>query len=169
MTRATAPWRADPDTMQLTRFTDYGLRVLLYVGRQHGRVCTMGEIAFHHRISLEHLRKVVHKMARLGYLKSLRGRGGGLLLGRDASEIRIGEVVVALEEDLSIVDCKALDCQLLPGCSLKRALARASEAFIASLNQTTLAELIGDARMRQQFQTIDLIVAARAAAHANDG
>ena len=149
--------------MRLTRFTDYALRVLLYVGRHDGRVCTMSEIAAHHRISLEHLRKVVHKMARLGYLKSLRGRNGGLLLGRDAAAIRIGDVVVALEEDLSIVDCAALDCKLAPGCSLKGALDRAGQAFISSLNEVSLADLMADPRMRQQFKAIDILVAARRA------
>ena len=147
--------------MRLTRFTDYALRVLLYVGRHDGRVCTMGQIAAHHRISVEHLRKVVHKMARLGYLKSLRGRGGGLLLGREASAIGIGDVVLALEEDMSIVDCEALACKLAPGCSLKLTLDRAGRAFIASLNEVTLADLMGDARMRQQFKTIDILVAER--------
>jgi Rrf2 family nitric oxide-sensitive transcriptional repressor len=149
--------------MRLTRFTDFGLRVLLYVGRHNGRVCTMGEIASHHQISLEHLRKVVHKMARLGYLKSSRGRGGGLLLGQEASAIRIGDTILALEEDLNIVDCEALDCKLAPGCSLKGALDRAARAFIVSLNEVTLADLMGDAQMRQQFKAIDILVAGRAA------
>jgi len=147
--------------MQLTRFTDYALRVLLYVGRHNGRICTMGQIAAHHRISLEHLRKVVHKMARLGYLKSMRGRGGGLLLGREASAIRIGDLVVALEENMSIIDCEALDCKLAPGCSLKAALDRAGSAFVDSLNEVTLADLMGNARMRRQFKAIDILVAQR--------
>ncbi|MEO6030570.1 MAG: Rrf2 family transcriptional regulator [Burkholderiaceae bacterium] len=151
--------------MRLTSFTDFGLRVLIYVGRHGGRVCTMGEIASHHQISLEHLRKVVHKLARLGYLKSSRGRGGGLLLGQDASAMRIGDVILALEEDLHIVDCEALDCKLAPGCSLKVAIDRAALAFISSLNEVTLADLMGDARMRRQFKAIDLLVAGRAAEH----
>ena len=149
--------------MRLTHFTDFGLRVLIYVGRHDGRICTMGEIAAHYRISLEHLRKVVHKMARLGYLKTSRGRGGGLLLGRKADAIRIGDVILALEEDLSIVDCDALECRLAPGCSLKGALDRASRAFIASLNEVSLAGLMGDARMRRQFKTIDILVNVRSA------
>lgn len=149
--------------MRLTHFTDYGLRVLIYVGRHDDRICTMGEIAAHHQISLEHLRKVVHRMAQLGYLKSMRGRGGGLRLGRTAGEIRIGDAILALEEDLSIVDCDALECKLAPGCSLKGALDRASRAFIATLNEVTLASLIGDARMQRQFRTIDMLVKDRTA------
>lgn len=142
--------------MQLTRFTDYALRVLLFVGRQDGRICTMGEIAAHYRISLDHLRKVVHKMATLGYLNSSRGRGGGLLLGRDPTAIRIGDLVLALENNMSIIDCQALDCLLQPGCSLKTELDRAGRAFIAVLNEVTLHDLLSDAGMKRQFRGIDI-------------
>jgi len=142
--------------MQLTRFTDYALRVLLFVAMQDGRVCTMGEIATYYQISLEHLRKVVHKLATLGYLNSSRGRGGGLLLGLGAAKIRIGEVVLALENDLIIIDCQALDCLLQPGCSLKTALDRAGRAFIAALNEVTLADLLNDRGMMQQFKNIEI-------------
>lgn len=148
--------------MQLTRFTDYALRVLLLVGRRRGRICTMAEIAAYYGISLEHLRKVVHKLGRLGYLNSSRGRGGGLVLGRDPGAIRIGEVILAMEEDLSIVDCTTLACVLTPGCSLKTELDRASAAFIATLNETTLADLLGERKMQRQFKGVDIAVATRA-------
>jgi Rrf2 family nitric oxide-sensitive transcriptional repressor len=141
--------------MQLSRFTDYALRVLIFVGRQDGRVCTMSEIAAHHRISQEHLRKVVHKLAKLGYLDSRRGRAGGIVLGDDPAAMRIGDVIIATEKDLAIVDCDALDCILAPGCSLKRALDRGGRAFIASLNEVTLADLLEDRQMKRQFKRID--------------
>ena len=101
-------------------------------------------------------------MAQLGYLKSMRGRRGGLLLGREASRIRIGEVIVALEEDLYVIDCEALQCVLLPGCSLKRVLDRASHAFIDALNDVTLADLLTSVRMKRQFKGVDIAVEARA-------
>ncbi|HUJ85777.1 MAG TPA: Rrf2 family transcriptional regulator [Burkholderiales bacterium] len=142
--------------MQLTRFTDYSLRVLLYVGRAKGRICTMAEIAAYFGISLEHLRKVVHRLARLGYLRSCRGRSGGLLLGRDADAIRLGEVIVAMEEDLSIIDCEALACVLLPDCALKIELDRAGRAFLAALNEKTLADVLGSRRMQRQFRGIEI-------------
>jgi Rrf2 family transcriptional regulator, nitric oxide-sensitive transcriptional repressor len=142
--------------MQLSRFTDYALRVLIFVGRKNGRVCTMSEIAAHHRISQEHLRKVTHKLAKLGYLDSQRGRGGGIVLGDDPAKMRIGDIILATEKDLAIVDCDALDCILAPGCSLKRALDRGSRAFIATLNEVTLADLLGDRQMKQQFKRVDL-------------
>lgn len=141
--------------MQLTRFTDYALRVLMFVGRHDDRVCTMREIALHHRISLEHLRKVIHKLAKLGYLSSSRGRGGGIVLGRDAAKIRLGDVIMATEEDMSIVDCEALECILQPGCSLKTALNRARRAFIVTLNEITLGELLANSRMKRQFKHVD--------------
>ena len=142
--------------MQLTRFTDYALRVLLFVGRQDGRICTMGEVARYYGISQEHLRKVIHKLAALGYLQSKRGRGGGLLLGRAAPSIRIGGVILAMEEDLSIVDCHALGCLLAPECSLKLALDSGSRAFIGALDEFTLADLLGSRRMQRQFRQIDI-------------
>jgi Rrf2 family transcriptional regulator, nitric oxide-sensitive transcriptional repressor len=141
--------------VQLTRFTDYALRVLIFVGRQDGRICTMGQIAHYHRISQEHLRKVIHKLAKQGYLDSRRGRAGGIVLSGDAASMRIGDVVLAMEEDLSIVDCDALDCVLLPGCSLKAALDRGSRAFIAALNEVTLADLLHNPQMKQQLKRID--------------
>jgi Rrf2 family transcriptional regulator, nitric oxide-sensitive transcriptional repressor len=156
----TARKRYHTPLMQLTRFTDYALRVLLFVGSHDSRVCTMGEIATYYRISLEHLRKVVHRMAKLGYLSSSRGRGGGLTLGRDPARIRIGEVIQALESNLNIIDCDALECRLRAGCSLKRALDRGARAFIAALNEVTLADLLQDRQMRRQLRSVDLEMAA---------
>ncbi|MDE2447325.1 MAG: Rrf2 family transcriptional regulator [Gammaproteobacteria bacterium] len=141
--------------MQLKRFTDYALRVMLFVARHSERTCTMSEIAAQYDISLEHLRKVVHRLARLGYLKSARGRGGGISLGRDPAAICVGEVVLAMEGDMSIIDCEALACVLLPGCSLKSALGRAGRAFIAALNEVTLADLLNDRQMRRQFRSLN--------------
>lgn len=140
--------------MQLKRFTDYALRVLLFVGRTNDRKCTMAEIAAYYNISLEHLRKVVHRLAQLGYLRSARGRGGGIALGRDPAKVRIGDVIVAMESDIKVIDCEALACVLLPGCSLRSALDRASRAFIAELNEVTLADLLGDPHMRRQFRSL---------------
>jgi Rrf2 family nitric oxide-sensitive transcriptional repressor len=141
--------------MQLTRFTDYALRVLMFVGRHGDRICTMREIAEHHRISLEHLRKVIHKLAKAGYLSTTRGRSGGIALGRDATKIRLGEVILAMEEDMNIVDCETLECILRPACSLKTALSRGSRAFIATLNEVTLGDLLANSRMKRQFRRVD--------------
>ena len=142
--------------MQLTQFTDYSLRVLMFVGKERGRICTMREMAAFYGISMEHLRKVIHKMARLGYLDSARGRGGGVTLGRAPDKIRLGELILAMEEDLSIVNCDTLACVLTEGCSLKLALKRARRAFIDSLNRTTLADLLGHRQMKRRFRSVDI-------------
>jgi Rrf2 family nitric oxide-sensitive transcriptional repressor len=143
--------------MQLTRFTDYALRVLLYAARRQGHICTMAEIAAYYSISSEHLRKVIHKMAKQGYLDTRRGRSGGFVLAAEPAKTRIGDVVLAMENDMAIVDCDALECILSPGCSLKAALDRAARAFIDALNEVTLADLLDDRRMRRQFKQIDIV------------
>jgi Rrf2 family nitric oxide-sensitive transcriptional repressor len=97
-------------------------------------------------------------MAQQGYLKSMRGRRGGLVLGRDAKRIRIGEVIVAMEGNLYAIDCHALQCVLLPGCALKTALDRASVAFVDALNDVTLADLLAGVRMKRQFKGLDIAV-----------
>jgi len=143
--------------MLIKQFSDYALRVLLFVARSGNRKCTGPEIAEYYDISREHLRKVVHKLARHGFLKSMRGRYGGIALARPADKIRVGDVVAAMEK-MTIIDCKALECRLLPGCSLKSAFARASRAFIASLNEATLADLLNDRQMKQQFRGVRVVV-----------
>jgi Rrf2 family nitric oxide-sensitive transcriptional repressor len=75
--------------------------------------------------------------------------------------MRIGDIILAMEEDLSIVDCDALGCILSPGCSLKAALDRGSDAFIAALNEVTLADLFGSRRMKQQFKRIDIMISGQ--------
>jgi len=142
--------------MQLTRFTDYALRVLLYVGRQRDRQCTMAEVAAVFGVTAEQLRKVIHKMALEGWLSTRRGRRGGFVLARDATRIRIGDVVRSMETDLAIVDCDALECVLSPRCALKVALDRGGRAFIAALNEVTLADLLADRAMQQQFKRIEI-------------
>ena len=148
--------------MHLTGFTDYALRALIFVGKQNGRVCTMREIATYFSSSHEHLRKVIHKLAKSGYLNSRRGRGGGIVLGVSAEQVRIGDVILAMEEDMSVVDCDAFDCVLSPGCSLKAALDRGSRAFLAALNEVTLADLLHDPRMKRQFKNIAIAIDERA-------
>jgi Rrf2 family nitric oxide-sensitive transcriptional repressor len=144
--------------MRLTRFTDYALRVLLFVGKERERICTMSEIAAYYQISPEHLRKVVHKMAKCSYLHTSRGKGGGITLARNPATIHIGDVIVAMEEEMNIVDCHAMDCVLLPGCSLKTALDRGARAFVAAMNEFTLADLLANRGMKKQFKNLDIAV-----------
>lgn len=148
--------------MQLSRFTDLSLRVLLYLAQKppgHPRV-TMREIARFYRVSHEHLRKVVHRLAMEGYLATTQGRRGGVRLGRSASEINIGEVVECMERDLSIVDCAAQQCVLKGPCTLKHALSIAGAAFVEELRRVTLADLVADRAFALRFVTLRLVRAA---------
>jgi len=132
--------------MELTFHTDYGLRTLMYAASHPDRKVTMREIANAYQISLDHLRKVVHRLAQNGYLVTTKGRGGGLTLGRSPERIRIGEVVTVMEESMDIVDCKRQPCPLCGACSLKEAFDSAKYAFIDRLNEFTLAGLLENRR-----------------------
>ena len=128
--------------MELTYHTDYSLRVLMFAGAHRERRVTMREIAAAYAISLEHLRKVVHRLSQKGFLATAKGRAGGLTLARPAEQIRIGEVVVAMEDSLAIVDCCRQPCPLCGGCSLKTVFDSARQAFVDQLNTFTLAHLL---------------------------
>jgi Rrf2 family nitric oxide-sensitive transcriptional repressor len=126
--------------MRLTRYTDYAMRVLLYLGARPEKICSIAEIARTYGISRNHLMKVVNDLSNAGYVTSVRGRSGGLLLGRPADKINIGEVVRHTEEDFDLVDCPS--CFIAPACGLNIALAEALASFMMVLNGYTLADLI---------------------------
>lgn len=114
----------------------------------------MREIAESYQISLEHLRKVIHRLARNGYLVTSQGRGGGFMLGRSPEQIHIGEVVALMEETMDIVDCQRQPCPLCGACSLKDALNGAREAFIQHLNHITLADLLKNKRTYRMIKQL---------------
>ena len=125
--------------MRLTQWTDYSLRVLMFCAQSESRqtAATIQEIAEQHDISKSHLTKIVMTLAADGYLITSRGRGGGLRLGRPASEIVIGEVVRKTESDFSIVECiqdGVSHCALMPSCRLKNVLADALKVFFENYN-----------------------------------
>lgn len=129
--------------MRLTAFTDYGLRALMRLAGEPGRVFTTDEIAREFQISREHLIKVVRDLAKAGLVRTQRGAKGGFMLARPAGEITIGQVVRQLEGRHALVECFRRDggnCILTPSCRLKRQLAGAAEAFLRELDKTTLAE-----------------------------
>lgn len=132
--------------MRLTTFSDYSLRVLMYLGVHEGRLATVGEIAAAYRVSDHHLVKVVHRLAQLGYVETLRGKGGGMRLARPPHKIGLGEVLRGTEDDLALVECfdeQASECRIEPACLLKGILGRAMDAFFAVLDRHTLADLLG--------------------------
>ncbi len=130
--------------MELTSYTDYGLRALMLLAGHPDRVQSATELAHRLDISRHHLAKILLDLVAGGYLVSLRGPAGGVRLARPPEEIRVGEVVRYLERKQALVECFRPDhgcCNLLPSCRLKGALTRAKEAFLASLDRNTLAEM----------------------------
>lgn len=135
--------------MQLTSFTDYGLRCLMYLSAQPERICSVREISEHYGVSRNHLVKVVHRLAQLGYVISSKGKGGGIMLAAPAESIRLGDVVRALEPNMHIVECfdkTSNGCTVVSGCNLRHYLHAASEGFIASLNDHSLADAVKSKR-----------------------
>jgi Rrf2 family nitric oxide-sensitive transcriptional repressor len=131
--------------MQLTHFTDYSLRVLMFLGLHPGRLVTITEIARAFDISHNHLRKVVNYLAVEGLIKSVRGKTGGITLAKEPTSIRIGDVVRLTEAHFNLVECfdaNARHCCIAPVCALRRLLRDGLEQFFAVLNQRTLADLL---------------------------
>jgi Rrf2 family nitric oxide-sensitive transcriptional repressor len=130
--------------MKLTRFTDYSLRVLIYLGlKGDGRV-TIKEISEAYNISRNHLMKVVSLLTRMGYVDARRGPGGGIALARSARDIVIADVVRDMEDDLNLVECFCDEgsCIIKPVCELKAALGKALNAYLDTLEHYTLMDLL---------------------------
>ena len=139
--------------MRLTVFSDYTLRVLMYLALDRTRLATIPEIAAAYGISGNHLTKVVHQLARAGIVESVRGKGGGVRLARAPEAIKLGEVVRASEGDAPIVECLSGDpraCRITSSCRLKGILVDAFEALYDSLDEHTLADLIERPRALKQ-------------------
>ncbi|SCZ49054.1 Rrf2 family transcriptional regulator [Thiohalomonas denitrificans] len=134
--------------MNLTRHTDYALRVLMYLGSQPERLATISEIAEAYAVSRNHLMKVVHELGRAGLVRTVRGHGGGIELGRDPVEINVGVVVRLMEGNLDIIDCAKPGCPIVAACGLRGVLDEARDAFLAVLDSYSLQDLIQSRRTR---------------------
>jgi Rrf2 family nitric oxide-sensitive transcriptional repressor len=150
--------------LRLTFYTDYSLRMLIYLAVKGDGLSTIEEIADAYGISRNHLMKVAHKLGREGFIETVRGRGGGLRLGRPPSKIKIGEVVRATEDDFRMVECFDLatnTCRILGACNLKGILAEALDAWAAVLDRYTLANLVQEPKSIAQMLDMpsDAIVA----------
>lgn len=132
--------------MRFTRYTDYALRVLNYLGlKDDGRLSTIKEIAGRYGISENHLMKVVHRLGQAGYVETVRGRGGGLRLAMPAREIGLGQVVRDCEDDMRVVECfdpETNTCPIISACALPAILDQALSAFLVVLDQYTLEDLL---------------------------
>jgi len=130
--------------MRLTRFSDYCLRVLIYVALDVEGRPTISDIAERYGISRSHLMKVVRELGRLGYLETLRGKHGGLKLKLPPEEICVGTLVRATESDFALAECfeRSDRCPITPVCKLRQALDEALQAFLDALDRYTLADLL---------------------------
>ena len=130
--------------MHITRYTDYALRVLMYVALKGGQQCTIAEIADSYQVSKNHLMKVVQALNNQGYLIAARGKNGGLRLKDNAGNINIGELIRNTEQDFALVECFHADsnCAIDSACRLKKVFNEALESFFETLDQYTLADLL---------------------------
>tara|TARA_B110000438_G_C15501501_1_gene515888 strand:- start:67 stop:513 length:447 start_codon:yes stop_codon:yes gene_type:complete len=129
--------------MRLTKQTDFSLRVLIYLSLQPtGKLVNNTEIAQHFEIPKNHLIKVVHKLSKLNYIHTKRGRSGGIMLAKLPEKIKISKVVMDIEPTLQLVSCHKPKCPLLPGCGLIPLLEQARSSFFEVLSSHTLADLI---------------------------
>jgi Rrf2 family nitric oxide-sensitive transcriptional repressor len=130
--------------MRLTVYSDYSLRLLMYAALRPGELVTVQQVADAYGISRNHLMKVAFELGRHGFLETVRGRGGGLRLARAPERIGLGEVIRRTEDDFNLVECFDADsdaCALTGACRLKGALSRALKAYLAVLDEYTLADL----------------------------
>lgn len=129
--------------MQLTLYTDYSLRVLFYLSNMQQNTTTISEIADFYKISRNHLVKVVHQLAQMGFIVSTRGKGGGIALAKDPNKINIGDVVRKMEPNFTMVECfnaTTNQCRITNVCRLKGILNHGLEAFFSVLDQYTIAD-----------------------------
>lgn len=141
--------------MRLTTYTDYALRTLMYLAAHRERLVTIQDIANAHAIAKNHLTKVVHQLGILGVVESLRGRNGGLKLGKEPSEINIGAVVRSTEPDFYMAECfdpKKSHCIMSAACSLRDVLNEATMAYLAVLDGITLEYLMKTSGKRNDLE-----------------
>ena len=126
--------------MQLTQYTDYSLRVLIFLGTHPERRCTISEISQAFNINRNHLVKVVHNLSSTDWLKTIRGKSGGMELAIPAAQINLGDVVNHTEPNALLLECfdvKTNTCPILPACALRQALYKAQKTFMDVLASYT--------------------------------
>lgn len=148
--------------MRLTLYTDYSLRVLIYLAyKKQDEIVTISELADFYKVSRNHLVKVVHNLGLNGYIQTIRGKHGGLRLAHPAHEIIIGDVVRSMEPDFDLLECfnPAEDkCVISRTCSLKGVLFTAREIFLGELDKYTLADAVKpSAKSSPAFKSIPVV------------
>jgi len=128
--------------MQLNKFTDYALRILMYIAQPKEMPYTIAELANELQVSENHAMKIVHFMAKQDWLITTRGRGGGIRMNPLTLKIPLGQIVRILQQDSQVVECNTPPCVLRKNCGLKGILDDAVEQFYASLDQYLLSEVV---------------------------
>ena len=144
--------------MHITRYTDYSLRVLIYLAAEGDRLATIQEIADSYDISKNHLMKVVHQLNKKGYIETIRGKKGGMRLNMKPEDINIGILIRETEQDLSIVECFSgkNECRITPVCGLKSMFGEALKAFLDVLDQYTLADVVQSQHRPQLMRLLQI-------------
>lgn len=144
--------------MHITRFTDYSLRVLVYLAVQGDRLATIQEIAESYDISRNHLMKIVHQLNKNGYIETVRGKNGGMRLHRAPADINIGILVRETEQDLNMVECFSSKdaCRISPVCGLKGIFGEGLDAFFKTLDQYTLEDVMPQAYRSQLSRILQI-------------
>jgi Rrf2 family transcriptional regulator, nitric oxide-sensitive transcriptional repressor len=143
--------------VQLTLFSDYALRTLMYLGSHPGRVVPSSHISEAFGVSSDHMAKVTKWLTQRGYVTAQRGKTGGLTLALAPASIRVGQLIAETEPHMNLLECFQLEtntCPLVPACKLKRALLEARTAFVAALDEYTLADLIGNRNQLMQLLAV---------------
>ena len=130
--------------MKLTAFTDYSLRLLMYVAVKDDRLVSIREVSEVFDISRNHLMKIVHELGKGGYLQTVRGKNGGFRLAMPAKEVNLGRLIRYTEDDLDVVECfdhENSDCRIIEQCQLAGILQRALDSFFKVLDGHSLEDL----------------------------
>ena len=140
--------------MQISAFSDYSLRVLMYLAVSGDRLVSSREVAAVYDLSFDHIAKVSQFLVREGYVAAVRGRGGGMQLMKSPTEITIGEVLRKSEAGSGLVECmrgEPIHCVLAPVCGLNPIFAEANEAFFQTLDKRTLADALSRRKEVEQI------------------
>lgn len=140
--------------MKLTLHTDYALRMLIFLAIHKDRPATVSDVASTYGLSRHHLLKVALNLGRMGYLKTTRGRSGGIALAMAPRDINLGAVVRAMEDDFAMVECLRPEggaCIISPACRLKGIVRKALDAFLAVFDAYTLADLTANRTLLEEL------------------
>ena len=130
--------------MYLSKFTDYSFRILIYLDHNEGKLFTVDELANALNLSSHHIKKIIYKLAKNGYISSSKGRNGGIKLGISPKDINLGKLLELTEDNLNLVECLSNNntCNLNTSCKLKPVINNALNLFIAEFYKYTLYDIL---------------------------